>query len=317
MPWLDNSNALTLERVGAVDDRAADIYAVRLGIRILAAIALICCGDLAFASETAEDLVRKGGWQWTVIAAGSFDLATARRLGRDPSDVLTVYIEGDGFAYASRGRRSMDPTPSDPLALRLALQHPGGGSVAWLARPCQYGARARNCHSDYWSIARYAPEVIDSAGAALDRLKTDASASRLILVGYSGGGALAALLAERRRDVSALVTVAANLDLATWVKANGLTPLTRSIDPATEAAKLSRMPQLHFVGADDRVVDVRIARTFVARMAADAPVAVIVVQGQGHGCCWAARWPALTATAEFSQIDSRVILRPGSTVSAQ
>lgn len=273
------------------------------GILILAAIASICCGDLAFARESAKDLVRKGGWQWAVIAAGGFDLATARWLGRDPSDVLTVYIEGDGFAYATRGRRAMDPTPSDPLALRLALQHPGGGAVAWLARPCQYGARARNCRSDYWSIARYAPEVIDSTSAALDRLKTDASASRLILVGYSGGGALAALLAERRRDVSALVTVAANLDLATWVKANGLTPLTGSIDPATEAAKLSRIPQLHFVGADDRVIDVRIAYSFVARMAADAPVAVTVVQGQDHSCCWATYWPALAATTEFSRME--------------
>ncbi len=295
--------SLSREWGEAIDDRAADIYAVMRGMCILAAIASICCGDFAFAHEAAQDLVRKGGWQWAVIAAGSFDLATARRLGRDPSDVLTVYIEGDGFAYATRGRRSMDPTPPDPLALRLALQHPGGGAVAWLARPCQYGARARNCRSDYWTIARYAPEVIDSASAALDRLKTDASASRLILVGYSGGGALAALLAERRRDVSALVTVAANLDLATWVQANGLTPLTGSIDPATEAAKLSRIPQLHFVGADDRIVDVRIARAFVARMAADAPVAVTVVQGQDHGCCWAARWPALAATTEFSRME--------------
>ncbi|MFZ5707586.1 MAG: hypothetical protein ACOY5R_20195 [Pseudomonadota bacterium] len=257
----------------------------------------------AWARPSASDLASKAGWQWTVARAGDFDLATARRAARDPSDVLTVYIEGDGFAYVSSGRRSMDPTPKDPVALRLALQHPGSGAVAWLARPCQYGPRARNCRSDYWSIARFAPEVIDSASVALDRLKAEmGGAIRLILVGYSGGGALAALLAERRGDVAALVTVAANLDLGAWVEMHRLTPLTLSIDPAADAGRLSQMPQVHFVGADDAVVDERIARSFVARMAGDAPAAIVVIPDQDHGCCWAQQWPALAQRIEVTRI---------------
>ncbi|WP_448665143.1 dienelactone hydrolase family protein [Sphingomonas sp. CJ20] len=268
---------------------------MRIG-KLLAALFLILAGNAAATRSGAPEIVRKAGWNWAVIPAGDFDLASARRPVGARSDVLTVYIEGDGFAYASPGRRAMDPTPTDPLALRLALQHPGGGAVAWLARPCQYGPRARNCRSDYWSIARYAPEVIDSAGAALDRLKAETEgATRLILVGYSGGGALAALLAERRQDVAGLVTVAANLDVAAWVQAHGLTPLSRSIDPAVDAARLSRMPQVHFVGARDRIVGAEIARSFVARMAADAPATITLVPDQEHGCCWAKQWPALAA----------------------
>ncbi|AJP74368.1 hypothetical protein TS85_08250 [Sphingomonas hengshuiensis] len=256
------------------------------------------------ARTSANALVQRAGWQWAAIAADRFDLASARRPITTRSAVLTVYIEGDGFAYARPGRRSMDPTPTDPVALRLALQHPGNGAVAWLARPCQYAPRTRNCRSDYWTVARYAPEVIDSAGAALDRLKRDtAGASRLILVGYSGGGALAALLAERRDDVAALVTVAANLDLAAWVRAHDLTPLSASVDPATEAARLSRTPQVHFVGADDRVVDARIARAFVARMAPDAPASITVLPAQDHGCCWARRWPLLASRPELTRIE--------------
>jgi pimeloyl-ACP methyl ester carboxylesterase len=241
------------------------------------------------------DLARKSGWQWKVIQAGAFDLATAHRPAIIQSDVLTVYIEGDGFAYAAPGRRSMDPTPTDPLALRLALQHPGKGAVAWLGRPCQYGPRSRNCQSDYWSVARYAPEVVSSASAALDQLMADTpGAKRLILVGYSGGGALAALLAQRRSDVAALVTVAANLDLGAWVRARGLSPLSRSLDPAMGAAKLSRLPQVHFVGAKDRVVDKPIASAFIAQMASDAPVTIAVIAGQDHSCCWAKQWPELS-----------------------
>jgi dienelactone hydrolase len=272
-------------------------------VKILIALLAIVTGNAAVARVSALELARGAGWQWAVISAGAFDLATARRPGAIRSEVLTVYIEGDGFAYAAPGRRAMDPTPTDPLALRLALQHPGSGAVAWIARPCHYGPRARNCRSDYWSIARYAPEVIDSAGAALDRLKADAGgAARLILVGYSGGGALAALLAERRSDVAALVTVAANLDLGAWTAGHRLTPLSRSIDPAADAARLSRLPQVHLVGADDRVVGPGIARAFVARMAADAPVTIAIVPGHDHGCCWAAGWPALAASRDLARI---------------
>lgn len=276
---------------------------MRIGA-ILCLLLLLHCGDAAASPGSAADLVRKAGWKWDVVAADRFDLATARRPLGVRSPVLTVYIEGDGFAYAAPGRRSMDPTPTDPLALRLALQHPGTGAVAWLARPCQYGPRSRNCRSDYWSIARYAPEVIDSAGAAIDRLKRDTDGARqLILVGYSGGGALAALLAERRRDVAALVTVAANLDVAAWIRAHRLTPLSRSIDPATDADRLSRLPQVHFVGAEDRVVGPQIVQGFVARMAPDAPVTIAVIPDQDHGCCWAGRWPRLAARAELARIE--------------
>jgi predicted esterase len=249
----------------------------------------------AAARMSGPDLARKSGWQWKVIQAGAFDLATAQRPAIIQSDVLTVYIEGDGFAYAAPGRRSMDPTPTDPLALRLALQHPGKGAVAWLGRPCQYGPRSRNCQSDYWSVARYAPEVVSSASAALDQLMADTQgAKRLILVGYSGGGALAALIAQRRDDVAALVTVAANLDLGAWVRARGLSPLSRSLDPAMGAAKLSRLPQVHFVGTNDRVVDEPITRAFIAQMASDAPVTMAVIIGQDHSCCWAKQWPELS-----------------------
>lgn len=262
----------------------------------------VLSGHAAAARVSAAALARDAGWQWAVIPAGGFDLAVARRPGVALSDVLTVYVEGDGFSYAAPGRRAMDPTPTDPVALRLALRHPGSGAVVWLARPCQYGPRARNCRSDYWTVARYAPEVIDGTGAALDRLKADAGASRLVLVGYSGGGALAALLAERRGDVVALVTVAANLDLGAWTAAHSLTPLSRSVDPATDAARLSRLRQVHFVGAEDRNVSPAIARGFVAKMASDAPVAIVTVAGQDHGCCWAGQWPLLAMHDDLVRI---------------
>ena len=60
------------------------------------------------------------------------------------------------------------------------------------------------------------------------------------------------------------------------------------------AAKLSRLPQVHFVGTNDRVVDEPITRAFIAQMASDAPVTMDVITGQDHSCCWAKQWPELS-----------------------
>jgi esterase/lipase len=50
--------------------------------------------------------------------------------------------------------------------------------------------------------------------AAVTALKRASGASRLRLVGYSGGGVMAMLLAARRDDVAQVVTIAAPLRLA-------------------------------------------------------------------------------------------------------
>ena len=131
--------------------------------------------------------------------------------------VLTVYIEGDGLAWRTRSIPSTNPTPIDPVGLKLALAHPLG-NAAYLARPCQYvgGHTARGCDQSYWTNKRFAREVIESSNEALTTLKLEFGARHLQLVGYSGGGAVAALLAAKRDDVIRLVTVAGNLEHLAW-----------------------------------------------------------------------------------------------------
>lgn len=91
-------------------------------------------------------------------------------------------------------------------------------------------------------------------GRALDVLKASTGAARLVLVEYSGGGAVAVLLAARRNDVAGLVTVAANIDLGYWTRRNQLAPLIGSLDPATFADQIADLPQVHFTGSRDDVV---------------------------------------------------------------
>ncbi|KIM00164.1 hypothetical protein CCC_02952 [Paramagnetospirillum magnetotacticum MS-1] len=235
-----------------------------------------------------------------MVEASPFLLAAAVSPATGSGAALTVYLEGDGLAFLGPHTVSADPTPTDPLTLRLALAHPGG-PVAWLARPCQYGMKPP-CHPAYWTSHRYAPEVVAGVGAAIDRIKARVKAERIVLVGYSGGGALAVLVAAARSDVSALVTVAANLDLALWTRLQGLTPLTPSLDPAAMAGRVAHIPQVHLTGGRDEVVPAEVGRAFVSRANAQGRARLLPVEKFGHVCCWAEEWPNLAAAQTLAAL---------------
>jgi pimeloyl-ACP methyl ester carboxylesterase len=271
-------------------------------LTLVATLAACSGADMAPRARKAALLARDAGWSHRVIAAGSFDI-TSVSSPAGASDLLTVYIEGDGLAFLDRATVSDDPTPLDPLALRLALAAPQR-PAAWLARPCQYALpdHARNCGPAMWTSRRYAPEVVESLDRAIDTLKSAAGARRLVLVGYSGGGVMAALLAARRTDVAGFVTVAANLDLGYWVQRDQLAPLTGSLDPATFADRLAAVPQVHFVGGRDRVVGADVVRAYVARLPATSRAVVVEIADYDHRCCWGDNWPALLARPELGAI---------------
>ena len=262
---------------------------------VLLTLLLTACAS----SRQAEgpSLAQGAGWGWEIFSAGAFDVAVASQPPRLPSKTLVVYLEGDGLAYVHANQPALDPTPTDPVALHMALSDPNGAAVAWIGRPCQYTLpeHGRNCRVTYWTTHRYAPEVVDSLDAALDILKQRRGATRLALVGYSGGGALAVLLAARRPDVAKVVTVAANLDLDYWTRRDGLTPLSQSLDPAQVAESLGSMPQVHFTGAEDHTVGTDVVRSFLHRLPAGAPARLVEVPHYTHSCCWARDWPTLAA----------------------
>lgn len=239
----------------------------------------------------ADRLAWAHGWQASQFATGSFDLVAYLPSQIKPHEVLTVYIEGDGLAWISSSQPSTDPTPlRTPTGLQLALKHPEG-NAAYLARPCQYGdAEAQGCAVRYWTSARFAPEVIDAESKALDEIKARFQAKQLTLVGYSGGGAVAALLAARRSDVVRLITVAGNLDHVAWTQHHRIQPLIDSLNPADQRVALSKIPQWHFVGADDRVVPSLVADSFSAGFPEERKPKIILIKKYNHTCCWADDW---------------------------
>ena len=252
---------------------------------------------------TADRIARSGQLVPLALDAGPFTLAGYRRAGTMRGDTLIVYIEGDGNAWINRGRLAEDPTPSDPLALRLAAAD-DAPNVVYLARPCQYvsGSAARHCHPRYWSTARFAAEVVDGTSRAIDRVKADAGTRRIELIGYSGGGVLATLLAARRDDVSLVITVGANLDVSAWTTHHRVTPLYESLNPIDFVARLTAVPQVIFVGGEDDIVPRAISERYRNAFPPGAPVRMIQRARFSHGCCWVEHWRELLGEARGSAI---------------
>jgi len=267
---------------------------------LIALAALAGCANLSPQSrwQHAAQLAEKAGWQKLRLPTAHFVLSAyvpkPVAKSSQQQDVLTVYIEGDGFAWISSSQASSDPTPRNPVALELALRHPQG-AAAYLARPCQYveAHDARNCLPAYWTERRFAAEVIEASNEAISALKQRSGASKLVLVGYSGGGAVAALVAARRSDVVQLITVAGNLDHRAWTQYHQVPPLTGSLNPADEWQALQSVPQRHFAGGRDEIVSRAVVDAYAARFPASRRPKVITVPGFDHVCCWVEQWGEL------------------------
>ena len=237
--------------------------------------------------QKASALAQEQGFAEHLFSTQPFTLYGLLRPGLSPhSKILRVYIEGDGHAWESRTRPSEDPTPRNPVALRLAMADPGPDPVLYLARPCQYvqGENWRQCSKRYWMSARLGPEVINSLDAAIAQAKAACGAEQVILVGFSGGGGVAALLAAMRQDVVFLGTVAGNLDTERWADLQGVSQLAESLNPKTVVSSLRHLPQRHLSSRTDAVMPPEISEGFCR--AVNQPESCVVISGVPHGGPW-------------------------------
>jgi pimeloyl-ACP methyl ester carboxylesterase len=260
---------------------------------LLAACLLSACAGNPNAH--ADAMARPAGLQREQVQAGVFVLTAYSRITR-ADQALTVYIEGDGLAWRSRNQPSDDPSPRRALGLSLAVADTSA-NVVYLARPCQFTPMSENprCAVAYWTDKRYAEEIVASLNVAVTQYLQRLPGQRLNLVGYSGGGALAVLIAARRRDVASLRTVAGNLDHVAVNRLHQVSPMPDSLNAIDVAQRVAAIPQLHFSGADDKIVPTAVTRSFVTAVGSCAHLRVI--DGMAHESDWAAKWPALLSTA--------------------
>lgn len=278
--------------VGHRADRTALRSGLRLaGIAALAAMLAACGHSGAGRDATAAGIAREAGLEPVASKGPAFDLQIYRRDDRQPGP-LFVYIEGDGLAYLNQRTPSADPTPLDPLALRLAAADPGP-AVLYLGRPCQFapGRGDPRCTVRLWTTARFGADVVAAIDDAIDRERLRSPERSLVLVGYSGGGVVAALVAARRNDVSLLVTVAAPLDVADWTRRMALSPLDGSESPLDQAERLAQVRLVAFAGQRDKTVPVDSIRSTIRKLGVHAEL--IVVPEFDHRCCWVSDWVRL------------------------
>ena len=244
----------------------------------------------------ADSLARPVGMSRMLMKTDPFVLTAFVRI-TDRAQPVTIYIEGDGLAWLSRTEVSRDPTPKDAVGLALAAADPSA-NVVYLARPCQYTDRAKSpsCGPTYWTSKRFAPEVITAMNQAVDQVAAQVPGQKVNLVGYSGGGAVAVLVAARRQDVASIRTVAGNLDHAEVNRLAGVSQLTGSLNAIDVAAQVAKVPQVHFSGSADKVVPPAIATRFVQVMGKGRAQAM-TLQGADHENGWTARWRELLGIA--------------------
>ncbi|MGY5958826.1 alpha/beta hydrolase [Kosakonia sp. BK9b] len=246
------------------------------------------------ARTSAVELTQHAGFTQEALQTKTFLLSALSKTSPQ-AKVLRVYIEGDGFAWVSRTQPSRDPTPHNPVGLKLAAADPSP-NVLYLARPCQFigPPLPADCSVKWWTDQRFSPVVIDAMDEALTRVVSRMPGVELELVGYSGGANIAAQLAARRHDVRSLRTVAGNLDVAYVNQIHQVTPMPDAMNAIDVAAKLASVPQIHFSGSEDATVPQAVAVRF--QQATGARCAQIeTVSGMKHGSDWAALWPGLLA----------------------
>lgn len=172
---------------------------------------------------------------------------------------MRVYIEGDGHAWATSSQPSTDPTPHTSLMATLAAAD--RTPAAYLARPCQY-LMSPNCSVATWTSDRFSSDVISSMSAGLDALKRKFGILSFELVGHSGGGAVALVLAGMRNDVVQVQTIAGNADPIYWTQLNKLTPLNKPVTPLQFSERLRVIPQRLYVGLNDTIVQPLVAQEY-------------------------------------------------------
>lgn len=180
------------------------------------------------------------------IKTDNFTIATWQKINNSTENIR-IYIEGDGYAFNSKGYPTTKPTPKNKLVQDLAFKDPNK-NVVYLARPCQF-INDSMCKEKYWTTARFSNEIIDSIQQAIVGFTNDKQ--DIILIGYSGGAQIAGLLSQRIK-IKKIITIAGVLDNIQWTNYHKLKPLTQSLNFTYDNSL--NFQQLHFVGEKDTIV---------------------------------------------------------------
>ena len=229
------------------------------------------------------------GYERSVLPGDGFQHVVYRKDMPSVGATLHVYIEGDGTPWLRKTVVSYDPTPGNPLMLRL-MAIDSAPSI-YLGRPCYFGlAQTPPCEPLYWTYERYSEKIVASMRAALRGYLRAYDLWCIVFFGHSGGGTLAMLLAERFPETTAVVTVAGNLNVSAWAAHHGYSALSGSLNPADRPKLPEQVKQIHYVGTMDRTVPPALIEPVIV---GQINARLIPVDGFNDYCCWEQYWPSV------------------------
>lgn len=229
----------------------------------------------------------------SVIRVGTFNTVIyEQRASAGDHRSFVIFLEGDGVPWAGGLTPNVDPTTRNPLALKLLTKSPVNG--AYVARPCYQEIKSEGCTPNLWTEGRYSQSVVQALQSAIEQIVARDHPTHLAIVGYSGGGALAVLLAERIPAVDTVITLAANLDTDAWTASHGYLPLETSLNPA-RSERAHSFRELHLIGLLDNVVPPQTRAAYFKRFP-DAQD--LVLQTYTHTCCWLQDWNQISRTID-------------------
>lgn len=218
------------------------------------------------------------------IAANSFNLQVFSNNIRGQH--LNIYLDGDGTPWLRGIRPAPDPTPRSLLSLKLMLLDEG--PAIYIGRPCYFElGPSELCTNNLWTQDRYSEKVVNSLNSALSNLLNNHNYQSVQLIGFSGGGALAVLIANRRDDIDSIITIAGNLNTHTWTQHHGYLPLIGSLNPADEPSLA--IPSLHLIGGRDSAVPPKVIHNYLNNHSGKHRL----FSDFDHHCCWLDKWPEI------------------------
>lgn len=199
---------------------------------------------------------------------------------------LHVYLDGDGTPWVKNRWIAKDPTARNPLVLRLMKLDKKPAIL--LGRPCYYGMnQSKPCKNKYWTSHRYSSTVVNSMTSVLKSWLEKNNYTNIVFIGFSGGGVLAVLMANKIKWTTKVVTISANLDVDAWSEFHGYKTLESSLNPVKESELNKDIQQFHFAGKEDKVVPAFIIKKYAE---GQEKAFFYEMEGQGHVCCWEDIW---------------------------
>ena len=262
------------------------------GTRLQSAIISLCLSFVAACSTNPSadfDLqANHHQLQKHIVAGRYFDLAIYENAAPDTKQ-LHVYIGGDGKPWLNERYISIDPTTR--RATTLALMALDTSAAIYLGRPCYHSkGKGRGCSDKWWTSHRYSQTVVNDMHYVLDQYLSAHNIQSLTLIGFSGGGSIAMLLAPLLKQTATVITISGNLDTDAWVRMHNYTPLSGSLNPARQAKLHKTIRKIHLIGMQDKNIPVH---AIIDQFSQRANTQIIPYPSYTHHCCWRDVWPEL------------------------